>query len=174
MSIWVNVFCTKPLGELSGDILIPRIREYAVNYSELYSQEDPAESLASLRFEIYERTENSSLFHLHYLHDDLPVVIDHTCDSEVEKEVAEEHLEVDFDDNDLEVPAWIRTKVEAIVESVSFCLKQRHADGMGAPIVYAAAAWLAEAGDGLVRIDEQGWGCLSGPGIFEVYDPLSE
>ncbi len=47
----------------------------------------------------------------------------------------------------------VRTHLAEVEESVGFDLKQSDLDGMGWPIAFYAAMWLAEEGDGLVEWD---------------------
>lgn len=74
----------------------------------------------------------------------------------------EEYLEERFQNRKGDNDNKVREHLGKVVEIFHFCLKQRHADGMGTPLVYAAAAWLGKQGNGLLRADEQGWMKLDG------------
>lgn len=73
-----------------------------------------------------------------------------------------EYLNETFQDREGAAERIVREHLRKAVETFHFCLKQRHADGMGTPLVYAAAAWLGKRGDALLRADWQGWMTLDG------------
>jgi hypothetical protein len=166
VSIWVSVYCRKQIGPIKADDLTAQIKERAAHFSDLYAQEDPEDALSRLRVETYKRRGRSALLHLHYLEDGVPVVINRiTRPTDVAGHV-QEYLEEHFQGRKGKQAALVRKHLAAVVEIVSFCLKQRHADGMGAPLVYSAASWLADRRDGLVRVDSQGWMQLTDEGAF--------
>jgi hypothetical protein len=136
--------------------LVAEARARAPTFSYLYAQEDPDDALSRLRVETY-KSGGGPLLHLHYLADGLPIVIDRFTDAEEVSGCVREYLEECFRGRRGRGATLVRQHLAAVVEIVNFCLKQRHADGMGTPLTYAAAAWLCEVGEGLVRADEQGW-----------------
>jgi len=162
MSIWVSVYCQKRVGSLDPTGLIAGVKDRLEFFSDLYAQEDPNEVLARLNAKIIQSGKCSQLLHLHYLEDDLPIVMDWIGDHEIVAGGSEEYLSERFHDRQGVAATRVREHLAKTVEQFNFCLKQRHADGMGTPLVYAAAAWLAAKGDGLLRADEQGWMELDG------------
>jgi hypothetical protein len=162
MSIWVNVYCQKRLGRINPADLVAGIKARLEIFSDLFAQEDPREVCSRLRVDEIRRDEESQLLHLHYLDDRVPIVIDRSGNqNEVLGEI-EEYLEEAFTDRDGDDERLVREHLGNVVETFRFCLKQCHADGMGTPLVYAATAWLADQGNGLLRADEQGWMNLDG------------
>jgi hypothetical protein len=171
VSIWVSVYCRERIEEIDPATLVAEIRERAIDFSDLFAQEDPEDALSSLRAEEYSRPGSSPLFHLHYLNDGPPVVIDRVSEPEQVAGEIQEYLEENFQGRTGKGAALVRTHLSNVVDIIHFCLKQRHADGMGTPLVYAAAASLADVGDGLVRADEQGWMQLTNWGEFIIIEP---
>lgn len=171
MSIWVSVYCRKRIGAIDPETLVAEIRERATDFSEFFAQEDPEETLSSLRVEERDRLGLSSLLWLHFLKDGPPVVIDSATEPEQVMGEIQEYLEERFGGRTGEKASFVRSHLCEVVEIIHFCLKQRHADGMGTPLVYAAAAWLADTGVGLVRADSQGWMQLENWGEFTVIEP---
>jgi hypothetical protein len=131
-------------------------------FEELFAQEDPQEVLSRLRVDEFRSNQDSQLLHLHYLEDGPPIVIDRIGNqNEVSGEITE-YLEEGFQNREGDKERLVREHLGKAVENFHFCLKQRHADGMGTPLVYAAAAWLGKQGTGLLRVDAQGWMKLDG------------
>ncbi|HWG43345.1 MAG TPA: hypothetical protein VN688_11220 [Gemmataceae bacterium] len=157
MSIWVSVYCRKRFGRIKPSDLVKAIKERSVDFSDLNAQEAPEDTLLRLRVEEYKQTSSLPLLHLHYLEDGPPIVIDRVTNQEEVKEYIQEYLEEFFPGRNGKQANLVRRHLAEVVEILNFCLKQRHADGMGTPLTYAAAAWFADAGDGLIRVDEQGW-----------------
>jgi hypothetical protein len=133
------------------------VKERASDFSDLFAQEDPEGTFAQLRAEEYKKSAGPPLIHLHYLEGGPPIVIDAVSESEEVAGYVEEYLEEFFKGRQGQDAETVRKHLHETVEIVNFCLKQRHADGMGTPLTYAAAAWLAHIGEGLVRADEQDW-----------------
>lgn len=171
MSIWVSVYCRKRTGTIKPASLVAAIKDRVGRFSYLYAREDPEETLARLRVESFKQPTGPALLHLHYLEEGPPIVIDRiTRPQEVAGDVRE-YLEEEFHGRTGKEVDLVRAHLSTVVEIASFCLKQMHADGMGTPLTYAAAAWLAELGDGLVRVDEQGWLRLTRGGRFLILVP---
>ena len=51
----------------------------------------------------------------------------------------------------------VRALLPAVQETLAFCLKQSHIEGMGWPIAFHMAMWLAKTGQGLVDADGVWW-----------------
>jgi hypothetical protein len=171
MSIWVSVYCRKRVGRIKPSDLVKEVKERSVDFSDLYAQEDPNETLSRLRVEESKQPARSPLLHLHYLEDGPPIVIDRVTNQEEVTGYIQEYLEEFFRGQKGKQADLVRKHLAGVVEILNFCLKQRHADGMGAPLTYAAAAWFADAGDGLVRVDEQGWMQLTNGRDFVLIVP---
>jgi hypothetical protein len=162
MSIWVSLYCRRQGGRVNPPDLAAGIRGRLDFFSDLFAVEDPQEVLARLHVDEYRGSEDAQLLHLHYLEDGPPIVVDRIGDrGEVSGQV-QEYLAEAFQDREGEKEDLVREHLGSAVEAFHFCLKQRHADGMGTPLVYAAAAWLGKRGDGLLRADGQGWMRLDG------------
>jgi hypothetical protein len=106
--------------------------------------------------------EESQLLQLHYLEDGPPIVIDRIGNQNEVSGQVKEYLEESFQKREGDKERLVRVHLEKAIELFHFCLKQRHVDGMGTPIVYAAAAWLGNRGKGLLRADGEGWMNLDG------------
>jgi hypothetical protein len=136
--------------------------------SDLFAQEDPEDVLARLRVDEYESDATSQLLHLNYRADGLPIVIDRIGDQDRVAGYVAEYLEDRFADRQGVKETVVRERLDGCVELFSFCMKQRHVDGMGTPLVYAVAAWLGKQGDGLLRADDVGWMTLDGGEWFVI------
>lgn len=162
MSIWVSLYCRKRVGKISPPDLVVGIRDRLDYFSDLFAQEDPKDVISRLRVDEIRGSDDSQLLHLHYLEDGPPIVIDRIGNQdEVSREV-KEYLEESFQNRDGDAERLVQEHLGRVIENFHFCLKQRHADGMGTPLVYAASAWLGKQGNGLLRADEQGWMKLDG------------
>lgn len=158
MSIWVSVYCQKQIGRIDPFDFTAGIKERLHHFSDLFAQEDSNDVLARLRVEETDPSDvGSRMLLLQYLEGNLPVVIYHVESREVAIGQVQEYLEERFQDREGAQAALVREHLANTVEIVNFSLKQFHWDGMGMPLVYAAAAWLAEQGNGMLRADEQGW-----------------
>lgn len=162
MSIWVSVYCRKRIGRINPPDLTAGMKDRLDYFSDLFAQEDPEDVLARLRVDEFRADAESQMLHLHYLEDGPPIVIDRIGNQEIVSGDVQEYLEERFHDRQGNEATVVREHLAKTVEIFHFCLKQRHADGMGTPLVYAAAAWLAKQGIGLLRADEQGWMQLDG------------
>ena len=169
MSIWVSVYCRKNLGSIKPDRFVGAIKERIETFSNLYAREDPDETLQRLRVE--RAPGATALLHLHYREDNVPVVIDRVRGQKLVAGYVEEYLEEGFRTRKGKRAARVRAHLAGVNEIINFCLKQSHSDGMGTPITYAAAAWLAEVGDGLVRIDYWGWARVIKSGELSILVP---
>jgi hypothetical protein len=162
MNIWVSLYCQKRIGRIISLDLMAGIKDRLDFFSDLFAQEDPQEVLSRLRVDELRENEDSQLLHLHYLEDGPPIVITRIGNEKVVSGEVNEYLEEFFQNREGDKERLVREHLERAVEIIHFCLKQRHADGMGTPLVYAAAASLGKHGVGLLRADEQGWMQLDG------------
>jgi len=162
MSIWVSLYCQKRVGKINPSDLVAGIIDRVDYFSDLFAQEDPQEVLSRLRVDEIRGNDNSQLLHLHYLEDGPPIVIDRIGDQNDVSGEVQEYLKESFQNREGDKERLVREHLGRAVENCHFCLKQHHADGMGTPLVYAAAAWLGRQGNGLLRVDGQGWMKLDG------------
>lgn len=158
MSIWVSLYGQKRLGKIYPADMVAGIKDRIDFFEDLFAQEDPQEVLS--RLNVVEV--NEQLLHLHYLDENLPIVIDQINNREQVSGEIEECLEEGFQNRQGVNENRVREHLGKVAEVFHFSLKQRHVDGMGTPLVYAAAAWLGKQGNGLLRADEQGWMKLDG------------
>ena len=158
MSMWVSVYCRKPLGRLQPNALESAIRDRLADFDYLFGGKDPDATLKNLRITECKRGKGQTpLLHLAYEgKSGVPIVIDHITDTEVARGMGQEYMEEYLRGVRGHGATRVRKHLRETAEVVSFCLKQSHFDGMGLPMVYAATTWLAEEGDGLVRSPE-GW-----------------
>ncbi len=157
MSIWVSLYCQERIGRIGPSDLATGIVDRLDCFSYLFTQEDPKEVVTRLRVNEIQEDDDFQLLHLHYLEDGPPIVIDRIDNQDRVSGQVKEYPEEFFQDRDGNKERLVRKHLERTVEMFHFCLKQRHADGMGTPLVYAAAAWLGGQGNGLLRVDDQGW-----------------
>lgn len=162
MSIWVSLYCRDRVGRINPPELVAAIKDRLDFFSDLFAQEDAEEVRSRLRVDEFRGNEDSQLLHLHYLEDGPPIVIDRVGNLDEVSGMVKEYLEESFKSREGDKENLVRAHLVKAVEAFHFCLKQRHADGMGTPLVYAAAAWLGKKGDGLLRADYQGWMQLDG------------
>jgi hypothetical protein len=138
------VYCRKHVGQINPADLTVAIKDRLEDFSDLFAQEDPDDVLARLRIEEVPSESYSQTLHLHYLEDGPPIVISRVGNQEIVTGEVQEYLEDRFKDREGGEESLVREHLAKTVEIVHFCLKQRHADGMGMPLVYAAATWLAQ------------------------------
>jgi hypothetical protein len=159
MSIWIRAVCTKSLGGLTVEDL--RRGTEAADFlmmAEGQGLEDEEGEAAeeALRFEgapgelvearMYYRPDNP---------DGLFIAVTRWRGEQARGE-AQELLELMEDRADAGGKR-IRDVLARTVETVAFCLKQSDSDGMGWPIAWHTAMWLASKGEGLVEADGDWW-----------------
>ncbi len=171
MSIWVSVYCQKSLGTLKAADLEKGIKKELFYYFEDFDcDEDHQEVKASLQVKSVTFTTGGKGFHLHFQACKAPIVVDRlTRRKDVQGEIAE-YLREFFQDHKGPNATKVRKHLAKVQDIFNFCLKQFHADGLGAPITYATAGWLAKKGKGLVRVDGQGWLKLDDIGLLAVLE----
>lgn len=159
MSIWIRALCTRSLGALAVDDLRRATADadffmMAENHGLEDEEGEAAED--ALRFEGApgELTE-AKMFYRPDNPDGLFVSVSRWRGEQARGE-AQELLELIEDRSDAGGKR-IRDVLSCTVESVAFCLKQSDADGMGWPIAWHTAMWLAGKGEGLVEADGVWW-----------------
>jgi hypothetical protein len=166
MSIWVSLYCQNPVGEINPPDPVAGISNRLDFLEELFAQEEPNEVLSRLRVDVISSDLDSQLLHLQYFEEGPPIVIDRTGNQFEAAARVNEYLNGRFKGREGTNETVLRDHLAKTVESFHFCLKQHHVDGMGMPLVYAAAAWLGKQGNGLLRVDYQGWMKLDGSECF--------
>jgi hypothetical protein len=73
----------------------------------------------------------------------------------------------DCDEDDVDV---VQSALAEAVEIVGFELTVSDTEGMGWPVVIAAAAYLADRGRGLIQADREGWMAPKGLDVEHVID----
>jgi hypothetical protein len=157
MSLWLRAFCTKSLADVTFEQLSSALRasDFAM-MAENHDLEDEVGYAAekSLRFEQLERTARQWAVLVHYELDGKPwwMRFDLWTDAEMVRGEVAEMLEN-------EVPERARELLPRVVETGAFDLKLSDVEGMGLPIAYELAMWLAapERGDGLVEYEDAWW-----------------
>jgi hypothetical protein len=159
MSIWIRALCTRGLGALT----VAELRR-ATGDSDFFmmaeghglEDEEGEAAEEALRFEgapgelteakMYYRPDNpKGLF----------IAVSRWRGEQARGE-ADELLEL-MEDRSGAGAERIRDVLSRTVETVAFCLKQSDADGMGWPISWHTAMWLASKGEGLVEADGEWW-----------------
>ncbi|MBN2498985.1 MAG: hypothetical protein JXR96_30630 [Deltaproteobacteria bacterium] len=155
MSIWIRAICTQSIGHLAVSDL-RRATEQADFLTWAENQDldeaEGAQAEKALRFE--GPPGELGVAQLFY-RDSRFIRIERWTGEAARVEILEmlEELEGSSD------PAArrIRDILSRAVETVGFELKQSDAEGMGWPISWQTAMWLAERGDGLVDADGEWW-----------------
>jgi hypothetical protein len=157
MSIWIRAVCTKGLGALS----VEDLRRATANLdflvmAESHGLEDEEGDAAqeALRFDgPAGELVDAQIHYRPGAAESAPIDIGRWRGKEAREE-AEELLE-GIADRDDDGARLIRDVLGRTVETIAFCLKQSHADGMGWPIAWHTAMWLAERGEGLVNAGDE-------------------
>jgi hypothetical protein len=87
---------------------------------------------------------------------DIPIRVERWADPDMVQEEVDELLEFLVDADDLAVGP-VRELLYGATEVVVFELRMSQVEDLGWPLAVAAAACLAELGDGLVQADGRGW-----------------
>lgn len=161
MSIWIRALCTKPLGGLTKDELRAGIARRLPALAALYGEEGHEATLAKLTI--------SDEWDLAYLGDGTAIGGERWTAPDAVREEVEELLEglADSEEDDVEE---VRELLADVVESVGFELKLSDCEGIGWPLGLAAAAFLAERGEGIIQADGEGWMAPEGDGVEHVLD----
>ena len=180
MSIWVRALCTTHLSDLTPEALRSGIAERIAFLAAYYGEEGAEATRPLLRIEDVRHDGGPSegppnppgdaVWLLHYRGDD-----DHflrierwTEPAAVASEVAELREELEAcDEEDVDE---VRELLDHVVETVGIELKMSDVEGIGWAVAIAAAAFLADRGEGLVQADEEGWMAPAGLGVEQVLD----
>jgi hypothetical protein len=163
MAIWVRAICRKSVADGTPEELRAGIAERLPRMAALYGESDVEATVARLRVEAEPggagdpEERGSSVWQLRYRGDDQRSVrVERWSDpARVEGEVKE--LLEGLEDCDEDGVGEVRSALTEAVETVAFELAMSDTEGMGWPVVIAAAACLARRGNGLVQADGEGW-----------------
>lgn len=173
MGIWIRAICTKRLGALTPEELRAGIAARLKRLCVIYGEGDPAETIARLRVERGEAPEAGGIevFLLRYREDPgHSLRVERWLDPERVGGVVEEltrRLEDIEEDEDIEDACAC---LEAAVEVAAMELEVDDTEGVGWPLAIAAAAYLADRGEGLMQADREGWMMPDGDGIEHLID----
>ena len=158
MSIWVRVFCRKKVSSIKPEELLEGIAKRFRLLTLLFGEDDEeSEALVlQLRLEDHSQDQRVLLLFGHRRQLDRFVRIEFWSNpGMVQAELGE--LREALDERKEPEAASIRERLEDVVESVGFELKPGDIQGVSWPIIIAAAAYLAEQGDGVIYADDEGW-----------------
>jgi hypothetical protein len=161
MSIWIRALCTKPLDGVTKDDLRAGIARRLPALAAQYGEEGQEETLRRLVV--------SDAWDLDYRGEEMVIGGERWKEPEAVREEVGELLERLEDCEEDEVDE-VRELLGDVVESVGFELKLSDCEGIGWPLALAAAAVLAEKGEGLVQADGEGWMAPEGDGVEQVLD----
>jgi hypothetical protein len=157
MSVWIRAICRKSVTSTTPEELLTGITKRLMLLTYLYGEDDYEETMSRLRVENASSGETFEVYRIYYQErgNGFIRVARWSKPNAVAQEVRElmESLE---ERKGLEVE-MIRQLLAKAVEIVGLELKQTDADGMGWPVAIAAAAFLAEKGEGVVYADGEGW-----------------
>lgn len=170
MSIRVRAVCTKSLSGISPEDLRAGIAERLPRLAAFYGEPDPTETIARLRVERAGPEGGGDGLLVRYLEGDARGlrVERAVAPAEVKAEVGA--LLADLEDCDEEEVDEVRDCLAAAVEIAAIELAVSDAEGVGWPVVIAAAATLAARGEGLVQTEAEGWLAPSGSDVEHLID----
>lgn len=172
MGIWIRAICTKRLGALTPEELRAGIAARLKRLCALYGEGDPAATIARLRVERAGQREPERIEALLLRYREDPehfLRVERWLDPDLVGGVIEEQTDL-LADNDEEGIDDVRACLEAAVEVTSIQLKVEDTEGVGWPLAIAAAAYLADRGEGLIQADREGWMMPEGDGIEHLID----
>lgn len=148
MSLWLRCLCRRPLGEHFGvEALRNAIERFDFALmAEGQGLDDEAGQAAENALRLEGGGDDPLLIYYRPA-DDYFIRVDLWRTMEAREEVTELADELG-DGQEFE---RVRVHLDETVESVAFDLKQSDLEGMGWPIAFYTAMWLAERGDGLVE-----------------------
>jgi hypothetical protein len=157
MSQWVVAYCTRPVVDLALDEIAGAldVADFATMAEHQGLDEDVGYAAEdSLRFEALTAARERALL-VHYRHH----AVGDTwmrCDFHAERAFLADTIASVLD---ADPPPRARALVPTIVQTVAFDLKGPDMEGMGLPIAFHLAMWLArpERGDGLVEVEGEWW-----------------
>lgn len=167
MSVWISVYCQKPIEKFRSSTLDRLIKRQMPDWAEYFPMVKVTE---------YRRAGADILFHLNYriskdkLHKNsplasvervrggVPIVIDVVSESTDVTGYVQEQLEEHLKRRRGEGVKIVRDHLANVTQIFSLCLKQCHCDdAFGRSIAYAAAEGLAREGMGIFHESYFGW-----------------
>ena len=157
MSVWIRAVCRKSVAFTTPKELRTGITKRLMLLTYLYGEDDYEETLSGLRVETASAGETFEVFRIYYQKNSDRFIrvgrwSKRTMVAEEVKELTES-----LQERTERKAAEIRKLLAETLEIVGLELKQSDADGMGWPVAIAAAAYLADKGEGAVQADGQGW-----------------
>lgn len=160
MSVWVRALNRIPIPELTRESLHSGIAKRLTLLTYLFcpeEEEDPDVLLGRLQIEDVSEPSGNLVWLLHYRPDlEEFLRLERWQDPEMVRVEAEELAEF-LEDHTGEGLDEVRALLGAATESFALELKARDLSSMGWPLAIAAAAFLAETGQGLLQADGSGW-----------------
>ena len=130
----------------------------------MYGEDGAEETVARLRVEA-----SATGWRIHYREGESFLRADlRTVPTAVAEEVGE--LRAELDACDEEGVDDVRDLLARVVESVGIEMKMSDVEGIGWAVAVAAAACWAEAGEGLIKADGEGWMEPQGREVAQVLD----
>ena len=159
MGVWVSVFCRSTVGQTRPDELAAGIGQRLKLLTFLYcpdKEEAPEAVLSRLAVTPLGSNGDFRAWALRWRPEPDPFIrVNRWAGEKAAGEIAERRERLAR--QPVAEVAVVRAVLDAAIETVGFELKQSDLDTMGWPIAVAAAAWLAERGDGLIHADTEGW-----------------
>lgn len=160
VSPWIRTVSRTTLAAVTPELLYQGIESRLAAMAARYcpdDEESPQQVLARLKIERIEpdNKEPFGAWQLHYASSGRPVRVERMVGKGWE--IDRRALFDEVGKGDDEVGKRLRALLTDAKESVGFELSPSDLRGMGLPVCIAAAAALAKAGDGLLRVEGDGW-----------------
>jgi hypothetical protein len=175
MSIWVRAVCRASVSGVTPGELRAGIIERLAPMAVLYGESDHEAAAARVRVEAESASSAEAggfgVYRLYFRGegDARSVRVERWAEPARVKEKAARLLEAieDCDEDDVDV---VESAIAEVVEIVGFELTVSDTEGMGWPVVIAAAAYLADRGHGLIQADGEGWMAPKGRDVEHLID----
>jgi len=159
MRVYVRTFCRNSVASKTTDAMQVGIAERLDDLlSQLCQNDEPAaeDILGRLRIENESESNSFEVFHLRYHDDSDHLITIERCEGysalvQIQEYMA--HIRYHTDPGGV----IIRDHLSSAVETVSFEMELTDAEGTGLAVAMAAAAWLAEIGNGIIHAQDLGW-----------------
>jgi len=164
MSIRVRALCTRAVDSLAPEALRAGIADRLPRLAAMYGEGGSEQTAARLRVEVA-----GAEWRIHYVEGEgFLRAARKTAVAAVAEDVGE--LRVELEDCDEEGVEDVRELLGNVVESVVIEMEMGDVEGIGWAVAIAAAACWAEAGEGLVKADREGWMEPRGGELEQVLD----
>ena len=159
MAFWVRAFCRKTVGATRPEELTAGIGQRLSLLTALYcpdKEESPKTVLARLTVAPLRGESGFQAWVLRWQPEPNPFIrVERWTGDRAQSEIAE--IRARFSGRSGGEVETVRAVLDAAIETVGFELRQGDLDTMGWPVAVAAAAFVAERGDGLIHADTDGW-----------------